>query len=150
MTTVGEIRGLIVPILAHHAVYPVDIVLRGERNSQVLEIFIDSEEGVTPDTCAKVSRDISRELEKIDLVKGNYRLVVSSPGIDRALKLPQQYRRNLGKKLFVTFHDHDGQRTIEGTLINCSDNSISITTENGSSRTLSFDEIVTAKVSLPW
>ncbi len=148
--TVGEVRGIIDPILAHHEVYPVELVVRGERNSQVLEIFIDSEEGVTSDTCAKVSRDIATVLRKNNLVKGNYDLVVSSPGIDRPFKVPQQYKRNLGKKLLVTFHDQEGRRTIEGTLVNCSDHGISLTTESGVFRTLSFDEIVVAKVSLPW
>ena len=148
--TIDEVRSFIDPVLARHAVYAVDVGLCGERNCQVVEVFIDSEAGVTSDTCTKVSKDISKVLEKNNVSKGNYHLVVSSPGIDRPLKLPHQYRRNIGKKLYVTFYDQKEQRTIEGTLITCSDQSILLRTKTESSLNLPYDVIVEARVSLPW
>ncbi len=148
--TVDEVRRLAEPVLVSHAVRPVEVVLRGDANNPVIEIFIDSEEGVTSGICTKVSRDISMFLEKTGFIRGKYNLVVSSPGIDRPLKLPQQYKRNLGRKLRVIFSSQTGQRTVEGTLEDCSHLGIVLSCSKEPSLHLTFDTIIEAKVTLPW
>ena len=41
--------------------------------------------GVTLDVCSKVSRDLSTALDVLELIDGNYRLEVGSPGLERRL-----------------------------------------------------------------
>lgn len=147
---VTGIKALIEPIMANHSVGLVDVVLRGVQNNQVLEIFIDSEKGVTADICADVSKDISEVLERIELVRGQYRLIVSSPGVNRPLQSLKQYKKYLGRKLRVTFRNQMGNKTIEGTLVNCTEYNIELHTEKEPLLTLTLDTIVDAKVSLPW
>lgn len=150
MNAVESIKHLIQPILTNHGVFLVDVISRGEQNSKILEIFIDSANGITVDTCAKISRDVSGVFDRTDVVQGKYHLVVSSPGLDRSLKSVQQYKKNLGKKLRVTFQNQKGKMTIEGMLTNCTEEGIELYTEKESSLSLPFEVIVEAKVSLPW
>lgn len=145
-----EIRSLVTSILQNQGLFFIDIVLRGQRNNQVLEIFVDSEESVTAETCAAISREISRVLDRSDIVQGKYTLVVSSPGIDSPLKLPLQYKKNVGRKLKVVFHDGTNNKTIQGTLIDCTDTKIFLDGENNISYTLPYHTIKEAKVALPW
>lgn len=71
--------------------------------------------GVTVDDCEAVSRQVSRVLE----VEGvEYaRLEVSSPGVDRPLKRPEDFERFVGSEVSVRLRQAvNGQRSFEGVL----------------------------------
>lgn len=53
--------------------------------------------GVTLDVCSKVSRDISTALDVLELIDGQYRLEVGSPGLERRLYTLDDYRRFSGR-----------------------------------------------------
>ena len=63
-------------------VVEVDFVLEG-RN-RFLRVTIEEPGGTKLGTCEKVSRSLSRELDRLDCVPGQYFLEVSSPGIAAA------------------------------------------------------------------
>ena len=57
------------------------------RLRKILRVYIDSENGVDMDDCLEVTRSLN-EVESIDeKVPGLYRLEISSPGVDRPLRL---------------------------------------------------------------
>lgn len=147
---VEEIESLATPILENEGFFLIEVVLRGQRNNQVLEIFVDSEKDVTAEMCALINRALSVELDRKNIVQGKYTLVVSSPGVDRPLKFPMQYMKNTGRKLQVIFQDGPITKTIQGTLTSCTDTNIQLDTEKNLSYTVPYDAIVEAKVSLPW
>jgi len=63
-----------------------------------LRVFIQRPlAGVSMGDCAKVSRKLSAELDKDDLIGSAYILEVSSPGLDRPLKKESDYQRSLGR-----------------------------------------------------
>ena len=63
-----------------------------------LRVFIQRPlAGVSMGDCAKVSRKLSEELDKDDLIDSAYMLEVSSPGLDRPLKKETDYQRSLGR-----------------------------------------------------
>ncbi len=66
-----------------------------------LEVFIDSDSGVSFDQCQKVSRYLEGYLDEEGWLGERYVLEVSSPGVDRPLVLARQYPRNLGRKLEI-------------------------------------------------
>lgn len=79
-----------------------DIALAKENESLILRISIISNLGATTlEECAKVSEIISPFLDVKDLIKESYHLEVSSPGIERNLKLPRHFRLSLGQKVSV-------------------------------------------------
>lgn len=79
--------------------YLVDVLWN--RKSLKLEIFIDTDEGVTLGECQQISRLIQSDLDLSGLAPENYMLDVSSPGLERPLKLRRQYVKNVGKVLLV-------------------------------------------------
>ncbi len=84
----------------------------------ILRVYIDRPEGVAIDDCEKVSRQVGSVLEvESDLVRGEYTLEVSSPGVDRKIFTLEQFPRFLGRKVQVTVHTLvNGQRSLKGTL----------------------------------
>ncbi len=66
-----------------------------------LRVYIDSEDGVTIDECAKVSRHLDVILDVEDPYTGPYILEVSSPGLDRPFFSIDQMKPYKGKKIYV-------------------------------------------------
>lgn len=83
----------------------------------LLRLYIDSENGVTAENCAEVSRQIGGVMDVEDPITGEYTLEVSSPGIDRLLFKLDQYLAYVGEwvelRLRVPF---EGRRKFNGTL----------------------------------
>ncbi|HMQ47704.1 MAG TPA: ribosome maturation factor [Saprospiraceae bacterium] len=70
-----------------------------------LEVFIDSDSGITFEKCHKVSRYLEKHLDENLWLGDKYMLDVSSPGVGRPLKLSRQYAKNIGRKIEVRLED---------------------------------------------
>src|SRR5664279_4244237 len=86
----------------------VDYGVRGERGTRVIEVFVDSETGVTTELCSSISRAITAAADEEHIVQDGYRLEVSSPGIDRPLRFPWQYAKHVGRKIALSVHSDQG------------------------------------------
>ena len=82
----------------------VELRRGGSKSRPVLEIRIDRRDGakVTIEDCARVSRALEARLEADALVSEQYVLEVSSPGADRPLRSPADWRRFVGHRATVT------------------------------------------------
>jgi ribosome maturation factor RimP len=123
-STLDKVQRLIAPVLQDMAVELVDLEFKREGRDWFLRLFIDKEGGVTLDDCADVSREIDALLEVEEVVDTAYRLEVSSPGLDRPLKKPEDYERFKGRLVKVkTFEKLDpderghSRKTFEGELL---------------------------------
>jgi ribosome maturation factor RimP len=123
-STLDKVQRLIAPVLHDMAVELVDLEFKREGRDWFLRLFIDKEGGVTLDDCADVSREIDALLEVEEVVDTAYRLEVSSPGLDRPLKKPEDYERFKGRLVKVkTFEKLDpddrghSRKTFEGELL---------------------------------
>lgn len=82
-----------------------------------LRVFIDKEGGVDLDDCQDLSRKLEELLDAQDLIKTSYILEVSSPGLDRELKKPRDFQREMGKDIDVSlFAPLDGKKVVTGPL----------------------------------
>ena len=91
----------------------VDVEL--SRSGGMIRIFIDRPGGITVDHCAQVSNHLTRLLtvEEVDYS----RLEVSSPGLDRPLRQPDDFRRFAGERVQVRMRvPVDGRRNFVGVL----------------------------------
>jgi ribosome maturation factor RimP len=70
-----------------------------------LLVFADADSGLTFAKCQKLSRYLESFLDTNGWLGETYLLEVSSPGIDRPLKFPRQYAKNIGRTLAVTLLD---------------------------------------------
>jgi ribosome maturation factor RimP len=87
------------------------------KGSGLVRLFIDAPGGVTLDDCERVSREVEGLLDVEDPIPQNYRLEVSSPGLDRPLVKPAHYERFAGERAKVQLlAPVGGRRKFEGVL----------------------------------
>ena len=85
------------------------------NRGRLMRIFIDKVDGIGVEDCATVSNQLTRLLavEGVDYD----RLEVSSPGLDRPLKRPQDYARFVGERVQVKARlPLNGRRRFVGKL----------------------------------
>jgi ribosome maturation factor RimP len=112
------------PLVAQEGLEIVDVEYRREGRGMVLRLFLDRQggsdepgRGVTLDDLGRVSRQLGDLLDVADAVPGSYTLEASSPGINRRLRVPEQFRRYLGKRVRVrSATPQNGRRTFVGVL----------------------------------
>lgn len=93
-----------------------DLVLP-KKSGGVLRVFVDGPEGVSLDQIEGVSRKISVLLDVLDPFSGRYHLEVSSPGLDRILKIPADLFLNKGKWITVKLNIMvDKQKVFRGRI----------------------------------
>ena len=117
-TLIAKLTEVIDPIVRFEGLILVEVVWRAESQGQALRIYVDRPEGgVTLDQCTQVSREISYNLDVADLIQVAYRLEVSSPGLDRALKTPRDYEIFAGRLAKLVMRTEDGRTdTVIGRL----------------------------------
>ena len=117
-----KVAGIIEPVINDLGIELDNIELSNERGRLLLRVFIDKKEGVTIDDCELVSREIGSVLDVEDPLQRAYTLEVSSPGLDRPLKRPEDYKRASGKTARVVTHEPiDKQTFFIGDIIDAGD-----------------------------
>ena len=70
------------------------------------------------DQLALATRLISREMDHHDPMPGRYTLEVTSPGVERSLRIPAHFQREIGKTINVRLADPNAERRrFEGVLV---------------------------------
>ncbi len=106
-----HIEERIAEIAAAHDALVLEIVRRGHTNSTVVEVIVDAVDGVGLDRLTTISREINILLdEDEEVIRGRYRLEVSTPGLDRPLEHSWQFEKNVGRLVRVTSQDEEGKK----------------------------------------
>ncbi len=93
----------------------IEYVAQGAHS--VLRIYIDSEDGISVDDCAKVSHQVSGVLDVEEPISGHYNLEVSSPGMDRPLFTLEQFAAWAGHQVQLRLRvPFEGRRKFKGLL----------------------------------
>ncbi len=113
----------VVPVIEELGYEVIEVEYSKKSDGMNLTFFIDNDNGIKVDDCEKVSKAIDGLLEELNPTNDQpYILNVSSPGIDRPLKLARDYQRNLNKTIEVTlFAKENGKKNFEGKLISFDD-----------------------------
>jgi len=113
--------------------------------SKFIRVVIDAERPVTLDDTTDLSKKLRNDDElDIRFLEG-FRLEVTTPGLDKTLESPFQFRKNIDRKLKINFSNGDSTQTVTGTLINANDTCVFIR-DSGQDFTLRYDQINSAKV----
>ncbi len=141
-----------------------DLELLGGDGRQLLRIIIDTlgkksgdtpgdqpgegYGGITMDDCAAFSRDLSALLDVENPIKGRFTLEVSSPGLDRLLKKPRHYEKNLGKIIKVVPRQMiAGRNFLVGRLLEADEEAIRLSVD-GEDVVIPLDEVKKARLEL--
>ena len=118
-----------------------------------ISILLDGDEGVNLKSCVEISRQIEHNLDR---EVHDFSLEVASAGVGSPLQKTRQYLKNMGRKLRV---EREAMPTLEGMLIDSDEYGFTLQWKQREpkpigkgkitvtkSKTLSFNEIISAKV----
>lgn len=117
------------------------------RGSSLLRLFIDAPAGVTLGDCEKVSREVEGRLDVEDPIPQNYRLEVSSPGLDRPLVKPGHFERFAGSVAKIQLlAPQAGRRKFQGVLRGMRNDSVVLETSDAGTVELALGQIERARL----
>lgn len=146
-----------------------DIALTRSRGSLVLQVVLDrpwtpdgperngdtrpadpgEERGVTLDDCAQVSQELGTVLDVEDVLPDSYTLEVSSPGLDRPLRQPDDYRRFVGRLAKIVLSEPVNRQTaFAGRLRGLEGDEVLFESEGGKPVRLPFRLISRARLEV--
>jgi ribosome maturation factor RimP len=141
-----QIKQLVAPIAVSKGAYLIDVVVRGEHGRQIVEIFVDHDNSVTTDLCAEISRELAHVFDQVNILRSRYDLVVSSPGLERPLKLSRQYLKNVGRTIEVHYSRDGQQEKVVGKLTSANEQSIEIMLSSSTAIRILLEQILEARV----
>jgi ribosome maturation factor RimP len=153
---VARVRSLVAPIASDLGLDVYDVEQRGDTLRVTLDTPSGSATGVDLDTLALATRLVSRDLDHDDPLPGHYTLEVTSPGVERSLRRPAHFQRELGKTLNVRLADvGNEQRRLEGVLVAADDSSATLHVTDPDTgapveRVIPYDQIDRAKTVFVW
>ncbi|MBP7146174.1 MAG: ribosome maturation factor RimP [Acidobacteria bacterium] len=128
-----------------------DVVFHRSGSRWKLQVFVDRAGGVTLADCEAFSRQISRELDVLDPIPHAYELEVSSPGMERALRLPAHWQRAVGQKVQVRRRDETGAvRSIVATVADAGPEAVTLKDGAGIEHSVPFASILSARIHVDW
>ena len=147
MGVVERVNDLVDPLCARVGVEMVDLEFAGG----VLRITVDQPGGVGTKALADLAGEVSRSLDHADPIPGAFTLEVTSPGLERPLKRPEHFRRVVGTRITLkTFPGTEGDRRLEGILEATDGCGLVVRADDGSPRTVAYDEVQTARTVFTW
>ncbi len=150
MTDILEtVRGMAQQILGYAGMELVHLEVRRESRGLILRLYIDKEGGVTLDDCARISRQISAQLDVEDPIENRYTLEVSSPGLDRPLFTDLDFARFAGRQIRLSTHvPLEGRRHFQGRLDGIVEGSVRLTLEGGRQVAIPRDQVAKARLEV--
>ena len=122
-----NIRRNIEKFIENHLVdsehFLVEVEQKGTERFPKLFIYIDGDKVVTVNDCASVAKAVNNFIEEEEVIKTEYGIDVSSPGIDRPLLKNRQYVSNIGRNVKVSLKNDVDK---EGKLVSVTENDIEL------------------------
>jgi ribosome maturation factor RimP len=148
------LEALVEPVCKAQGVELVDVRHLRDPDGSVLRVLIElpgAENnppgvGVSLEDCRSVSRALSDILDADEsLIPGEYRLEVSSPGIERPLVKPVDYQRYSGREAKLAVKTpQNGRKNFSGILAGLRGEEVLLNDEKGEQLALPFAEIAKA------
>ncbi|HZE20501.1 MAG TPA: ribosome maturation factor RimP [Desulfobaccales bacterium] len=144
-----RVQELVQPYLAAQGAELVDLeYARPRRGRGILRLFVDRPGGITLAELSRISRIVGDLLDVHDFIPGSYNLEVSSPGLTRALKKPQDYQRYVGRLVRLTTRaPWEGRQVHSGILQGLKDDQVCLR-EGDSLLCIPLSEIARARLDI--
>ena len=117
MALVDRLEDIVRPVVEDAGLEFWGLQYQAGSDKGLLRVYIDAQQGVGVDDCAKVSRQLSVLLDAEDLIHAGYRLEVSSPGMARPFFTLEQYQGFIGSMVKLKLAAaYEGRRQFKGVL----------------------------------
>ncbi|MEX6724769.1 ribosome maturation factor RimP [Parapedomonas caeni] len=134
MADIARLTALIEPIVTRLGYELVRVSFGGGEKRAVLQVMAERPETgqLVIEDCEAISRAISDMLDIEDPIEGEYRLEVSSPGIDRPLTRPKDYVNWAGHEVRITLATPvEGRKRLVGVIRGLAGDQLTVATEAG-------------------
>ncbi len=149
-----RVRALVEPITSDLDLDLYDIERRGATVRITVDTPPGSDGGINLDTLSLATRLISRELDHEEPITTQYTLEVTSPGLERTLRTPAHFQREVGKDVTVRLVGSavaDGEaRRIDGKLVAADDTTATLLTADGDERSIVIADVDKARTIFEW
>ena len=148
---INRIEEIARPVLDSMGLKLVQVEYSGHGGRGRVRLYIDKTGGVTLDDCAQASRSIGVALDVENPIPVPYVLEVSSPGLDRPLKVGEDFERCKGRLLKVRILQAiEDQSDWIGRLQDLRDGQIVLALPNGREVAIPLDLISFARMEPEW
>ncbi len=148
-----RVRALIEPIASDLDLDLYDLEQRGGTLRVTIDTPPGSEAGIDMDQLALATRLISREMDHHDPMPGRYTLEVTSPGVERSLRIPAHFQREIGKTINVRLSDPNAERRrFEGVLVAADETTATVRVDDAdlTEQVIRLDDIDRARTVFVW
>ena len=112
-----KVMELLEPIINDLGYEIYDVIYEKEAKDYYLRIFIDKDGTIDINDCEVVTNSINDVLDERDIIKNQYYLEVSSPGIERNLRTKKHFLDQIGNKISLKlFTPINKEKEIVGIL----------------------------------
>ncbi len=149
MADVAEkIWRLVGPYVAAEGIELDDVEVLG--GGKLLRVVVEGDEPIELDRIADLSRGIARLIEAEDPFPGAYTLEVTSPGLERKLRRPEQFRKAVGSDVHIkTIMKIADEKHHRGRLTAVDDDAIVVSVD-GDERRIEMADVASARTVFIW
>jgi ribosome maturation factor RimP len=147
--TVTAVRAALAPIVAGLGLDLYDVELNGSGKARTLRVTIERAGGVDLDAITDVTRAVSPVLDTEPSLTGSYLLEVSSPGLERTLRIPEHFAGACGATVSVKFRTDGGTARVKGVLVEAGDRGVVVEADGGRHE-LAYADITQARTVFEW
>lgn len=122
----------------------IETNIRGDQRKRIIEVFVDSAKNISADDLAELSRKINEVLSENEEI-GNYRLDVSTPGVERPLKFIEQFPKNINRNFELEYSFGAEVKKLNAKLISVNGNEL-IFNDGKNEFLINYNQIIKAKV----
>jgi len=145
-----EVAALAETVCRNHDLELIDLEVKGDKKQTVFRVSADPERGITLGECETVSRELMDRIDMDDRFPRNYRLDVSSPGLDRPLKTDLDFRKNTGQDVVAYVREESVKKQVTGQLIRFDADFIYLEDAAQGEKAIRRADLDTVKIKLKW
>jgi ribosome maturation factor RimP len=160
MATLDHIRSIVVPVIADRGFELYDV----EQQGPTLRVTVTAAGGgqaPSIDDLSAITREVSHRLDEDDPIAGRYTLEVSSPGLERVLRLPEHFAGAVGETVSVKVRRaaEGGARRLRGVVRAATERDVVVELAGddagddapaGTEATIAYDDIEKARTVFEW
>lgn len=126
-----------------------DLSVAGAPRTRNVKVVVDGE-GLDLDRLSEVSRGLSRLYDATYEPEGSYQLEVTSPGLERALKRPEHFRKSVGREVVLKGRDPEGSVATHRGILGAADESTVAVRVDDAEHRYPYDAVISARTVFRW
>ncbi len=141
-----RLEATLAPLAEEHGLELVAVEVASAPRLPVVRVYLDREGGIDIDTVAEANTWMSAALDELGEPTEPFTLEVSSPGIERPLRKPADFRRFIGSRVEAkTSRPIDGRKQFTGTISEAGDDAFTLDVD-GTMFRLEYDSLSRARL----